>query len=454
MAAERDRGGSAAGAAGDVVVRGPLFWFTSDPFLTGTTAESLAHITDGAVVCRGGRIIAVGPWTKLRDRLPQDVPVDHYPGRLIGAGFVDGHVHYAQFDVVASFAGDLPEWLDRYGYPAEARYRDVHHARAGAESFCDELLRNGTTTALTFCTSHPASVDALFAAATKRNMRMVAGKVLMDRSAPADLLDTAEHGYRESAALLARWHGRGRNGYAITPRFAPGCSAAQLDAAGTLRRERPDVLVHSHIAETEDEVAQVRRLFPGRSDYLDVYDHSGLTGPGAVLAHGVHLTERELLRCHRSDTALVHCPSSNLFLGSGLFDLGRAKLTERPVTVGIGTDVAAGPSLSPLRVIHDAIGVAQLCGHPLDGVQGFYLATLGSATALCLADRIGSLVPGNEADLVVLDPAATPMLARRTSQARSLPELLFAFAVLGDDRAVEATYVAGQRLHHRARHDD
>ncbi|HEY2697328.1 MAG TPA: guanine deaminase [Pseudonocardiaceae bacterium] len=431
----------------DLVVRGTPFWFTADPFLVDTP---MASVEDGAVWCRAGHIVAVGAWAELRDRLPDSATVQHYPGRLISAGFVDGHTHYPQFDVVASLADDLPGWLDRHAYPAEQRCGDPQYARAAAESFCDELLRNGTTTALTFCTSAQDSVDALFAAAMKRNMRMVAGKVLMDRAGPASLLDTAERGYRESAALLRRWHGRGRNGYAITPRFAPGCTAAQLDAAGALWREHPGALLHSHIAETEDELAQVRELFPDRADYLDVYEHSGLTGPGAVFAHGVHLTEAELLRCARSGTALVHCPSSNLFLGGGLFDLYQATSRARPVTVGLGTDVAAGPTFSLLRGMRDASHVARLRGHTLDGVRGFYLATLGSATALGLADRIGSLAVGNEADLVVLDPAATPMLSRRTSRAQSLPDVLFALAVLGDDRTVEATYVAGERRYCRA----
>jgi guanine deaminase len=397
---------------GEVVVRGSLLWFTADPLLEPAD-RAVRYVEDGGVLCRDGVIVTSGPWSTLRTTLPQDVPVHHYPGHLVTAGFVDSHVHYPQVDVVGSPGGELTEWLDRYAYPEECRFGDADHARATAEFFCTELLRNGTTTALSFCTSHPASVDALFAASTERGMRMIAGKVLMDRAGPADLRDTVERGWQESADLLRRWHGVGRNGYAITPRFAPGCSQAQLDAAGALWREHPDVLVHSHIAETESEVNQVRQLFPGRTDYLDVYEHSGLTGRGAVFAHGVHLTESELRRCHESGTALVHCPTSNLFLGSGLFDLRAA----RSVTIGLGSDVAAGPSLFLPRVIHGAYQVARLQGHPFDALHGFYLATLGGAHALGLADRIGSLATGTEADLVVLDPAATPVLARRSHRA-------------------------------------
>lgn len=435
--------------AAATVVRAPLFWFRDDP----VDEEAVVHIDDGVVICEDGRIVASGPWPALRAQVPPDVPVHQYPGQLVTAGFVDTHVHYAQTNVIAGLADGLGDWLDRHAYPEEQRFADAAHARDTADVFCDELLRNGTTTALAFATSHPRSVDALFGAASARNMRMVAGKVLMDRGAPAGLLDTAALGYEESLALLRHWHGRGRNGYAITPRFAPTSSPAQLDAAGTLWREHPDVLVQTHIAETAAEVAQVRRLFPDRSDYLDVYEHFGLTGAGAVFAHGVHLSAGELVRCHDSGTAIAHCPTSNLFLGSGLFDLRAATEPTRPVTVGLGTDVGAGTSFSLLTTLGAACQVARLRQWSLDPVRGFYLATLGGACALRLADRIGSLDPGHEADLVVLDPAATPLLARRAERAESLADVLFALAVLGDERAVRATYVAGRRAHHRQRAD-
>jgi guanine deaminase len=260
----------------------------------------------------------------------------------------------------------------------------------------------------------------------------------MDRNAPADLLDTAERGYRESAELIERWHGRGRNGYAITPRFAPACSPAQLDAAATLRREHPDVLVQTHIAETTSEVTQVHDLFPDRDGYFDVYHEHGLTGPGAVLAHGVHLSAGELAACGDSGTAIAHCPTSNLFLGSGLFDLHTATVDHR-ITVGLGSDVGAGTSFAPLVTAGAAHQVARLRGRTLDPLRAWYLATLGGARALRLADRVGSLAAGHEADLVVLDLTATPALARRTDRAESLADVLFALSVLGDERAVRAT---------------
>jgi guanine deaminase len=436
----------------DVVVRGSLLWFTADP-RREPADRAVRHVEDGGVLCQDGRIAATGPWSTLRTRLPGNVPVHHYPKHLVTAGFVDSHVHYPQLGVIGSPGGALAEWLERHAYPEERRCGDFDYARATADQFCTQLLRHGTTTALSFCTSHSASVDALFAASTERDMRMIAGKVLMDRAGPADLRDTVDRGWRESADLLDRWHGTGRNGYAITPRYAPGCSAAQLEAAGALWREHPDALVHSHIAETESEVAEVQRLFGNRTDYFDVYDHSGLTGRGAVFAHGVHLSESELIRCHESDTALVHCPTSNLSLGSGLFDLHAATSPSHPVTIGLGSDVAAGPSLLLPRIVHGAQQVSRLRGHQLDAVYGFYLATLGGARALGLGDRIGSLAQGREADLVVLDPTATSMLSRRVERAESLPELLSALAALGDDRMIRSTYVAGKRLYQRQRAD-
>lgn len=414
----------------DVAIRGRLCWFADD--------DTFHHVADGAVVCVDGLVTAVGAWSRVRDRVPAGVAVHHYPGHVVTAGFVDCHTHYPQAAIVGAPPDELPRWLERRAYPEEQRFADPAYAAVVADRFCAELLRNGTTTCLTYCTSAPESVDALCAAAAGRNMRVVAGKVLMDRAGPAALRDTAERGYAESAALADRWHGRGRIGYAITPRYAPGSTAAQLEAAAALHAERPELLVHSHIAETADEVDEVLRLFPGRRDYLDVFEHFGLAGAAAVFAHGVHLGRDELRRCQ---AALVHCPTSNAFLGSGLFDLAAAR--EAGVRVGLGTDIGAGTSFSLLRTVAAAQDTAMLRGHRPDPVYGLYLATLGGARAIGLADRVGSLAPGHEADVVVLDPAATPALAGRTARAESIGDLLAALAVLGDDRAVRATYLAG-----------
>ncbi|UNO40802.1 guanine deaminase [Streptomyces sp. MST-110588] len=434
-------------------VRGPLLRFRDDPFRTGPE-EALAYESDGLLICEDGRITAVGDHTSLRGRLPAGTEPVHYPDHLISAGFVDTHTHYVQSGMVATFASEMSDWLGHHTFAEERRFGDTPYARRVAASFCEELLRNGTTTALTFAAVFPGSADALFEEASARNLRIAAGKVLMDRNAPDDLLDTAQRGYEESKALIERWHGKGRNLYAVTPRFAPSSTPEQLEAAGALWREHPGTLLHTHVSEQADEIPWVRSLFPGRRGYLDVYGHYGLLGPGAVLAHGVHLTPDERDRCARTGTALAHCPSSNLFLGSGLFRLADAKERTDPLKVGLGTDIGAGTSFSLLRTMNEAHKVARLTGYPLDGVRAFHLATRGGAQAMGLQDRIGSLEPGHEADFVVLDPKATPLLSRRASRAQGVEDLLFALALLGDDRAVRATYVAGRLAHDRYRDGD
>jgi guanine deaminase len=434
--------------SGASVLRGTIITCRDDPFLADP-AEAFVSITDGLVVCRDGVITAVGAAQELMPALPADATVTSYPGCLIAPGFIDTHVHYVQTGMIAAYGEQLLDWLERYAFPAELDFRSETHARAMAAVFCNELLRNGTTTALVFCAVFPQSVDALFLEAERRGMRIIAGKVLMDRNAPADLLDTAQRGYDESKALIGRWHGRGRNLYAITPRFAGTSTAEQLEAAGSLWREHPDVHVHTHIAENRAEVTWTAELFPERRNYLDIYDHYGLIGRRAVLAHGIHLGEDEFCRCHDSGAALAHCPTSNMFLGSGLFRIATAKDPRRPVHVGLGSDIGAGTSFSLLSTMGAAYDVAQLNGRPLSAVEAFFLATLGGARALALDDRIGKISPGNEADLVVLDPAATPLLALRTARADSVEDTLFALMTLGDDRAVRATYVAGECVHVR-----
>ena len=431
------------------VLRGTVVTCRDDPFLTDP-ANALSTETDGLVICRNGTIEAVGPAAALLPSVPQGTPIASYPGCLIAPGFIDTHVHYVQTGVIASYGTQLLDWLDRYAFPAELEFASESHAAAMAKVFCDELLRNGTTTALVFCAVYPQSVDALFAEAETRGMRIAAGKVLMDRNAPEGLRDTPQRGYDDSKALIGRWHGRGRSLYAITPRFAGTSTPEQLDAAGTLWREHPDVLVHTHIAENKREVEWTAELFPAAKNYLDVYDRHGLIGRRAVLAHGIHLGEDELCRCHESGTALAHCPTSNLFLGSGLFRMGAVKDPKRPVHVGLGTDIGGGTSFSLLATMGAAYEIAQLGGRALSAVEAFYLATLGGARALALDDRIGTIAPGREADITVLDPNATPLLTLRNARADSVGDILFALMMLGDDRAVRATYVAGRLAHERA----
>ncbi|MGY5053874.1 guanine deaminase [Streptomyces sp. 900105755] len=429
-------------------VRGRLVWFRDDPFLTDR-ASAFVHEEDGLLLCENGVIVAAGGYAALRDRLPEGTDPVHYPDHVITAGFVDTHTHYVQTAIVAAFGLQLIDWLNHYTYVEEQRFSDAEYARRTASVFCDELLRNGTTTALTFCTVYPQSVDALFEETSRRNMRMAAGKVLMDRNAPDLLLDTARTGYDDSRDLLERWHGKGRNLYAITPRFAPTSTPEQLEAAAALWHEFPGALMHTHVSENAGEISWVRSLFPERQGYLDVYDHYGLLGPRVVLAHGVHLTRVERDRCAEAGAAVADCPTSNLFLGSGLFRIDDAKNPRRPLHVGLGTDIGAGTTFSLLATMNETYKVAKLAGYPLDSVKAFYLATLGGAQAMGLDDRIGTLEPGHEADFVVLDPKATPLLAQRAARVADIEELLFVLAVLGDDRAVRATYVAGELAHDR-----
>jgi guanine deaminase len=430
-------------------IRGPALTFTGDPFQHGLEA-TMRYEPDAIVAMAGGKIVQFGPARAIRAQLPRGTKVEDY-GRdaLILAGFVDTHVHYPQTGIIGAFGTQLIDWLNKYTFVAEQRFADKRHARAVARTFLGECVRNGVTTAAVFCTVHPQSVDAFFEESSQLGLRMVAGKVLMDRNAPPALCDTAQGGYDQSKALIAKWHGRGRSLYAITPRFAASSTPAQLEAAGALRREHPDCLVQSHISENLAEVAWVKSLYPERKGYLDVYDHYGLLGRRAIYGHGIHLTEAELACMHETGTAIAHCPTSNFFLGSGAFDLGKATRKERPVRVGLATDVGGGTTLSILQTLNEAYKAAQLNGYALSAGHAFYLATRGSAHALDLEDTIGSIAPGLEADLVVLDLKSTPLIAFRMKHAADLDEALFVQMTLGDDRAVRATYVAGKRVYER-----
>ncbi|WEK50729.1 MAG: guanine deaminase [Candidatus Kaistia colombiensis] len=431
-------------------IRAPAMTFRGDPFHVAAD-EALHYWPDALITIEDGRFLRIEDATAGLAALSPDVAVTHYPDALVCPGFIDAHVHYPQMQMIGAFGAGLLEWLDKYTFVAEQDFVDPDHASDVAKRFLRELLRSGTTTASVYCTVHPQSVDALFEESQRFNTRMIAGKVLMDRNAPEALLDTAESGYAQSKALIEAWHGRGRQLYAITPRFAPSCTEAQLEAAGRLWREHPGTYVQTHLCENEGEVAWVRELFPERSSYLDVYDHAGLTGPRAIFGHAVHMDEADFDCCHRTGSALAHCPTSNLFLGSGLFRMVDAKRVERPVRVGLGTDIGAGTSFSQLQSLGEAYKVSKLGGHALTPEQGFYLATRGGAEALRLDDRIGSLEPGYEADFVVLDLKATPLLEFRLSHARDLAETLFVLMTLGDDRAIRATYIAGEPVYERDR---
>ena len=434
-------------------VRGQAISFHDDPFHKAAK-DCFVHYEDALVVMEGGKIQAVGPYATLASTLPAGVAPIEYPHAVICPGFIDAHVHYPQVQMIGAYGSQLLDWLEKYTFVAEQQFADADHAAAVATLFLRELLRAGTTTAAVYCTSHPQSVDAFFAESERFNTCMVAGKVLMDRNAPAALLDTAQRGYDESEALISRWHGRSRQHYCVTPRFAPTSTEAQLDAAGALLRAHDDLFMQTHLSENLNEIAWVRELFPARSGYLDVYAHAGLVGRRSILGHAVHLSEEEFCVCHETGAALAHCPTSNLFLGSGLFRLFDAVDPRRPVRVALGTDVGAGTSLSQLQSLNEAYKVAALRGDKLDALKSFFLATLGGARALYLDDRIGRLAPGFDADLCVLDAEATPLLEFRTRRCESVEELLFVLMTLGDDRAVRSTYVAGRCVYDRQRDRD
>jgi guanine deaminase len=424
--------------------RGTIFHLLDDP---ASSAEAVGHFEDGGLIVEDGHVAEVGAWNEIAPLL-KGTPVEHFRDGLIVPGFIDAHVHYPQVDIVASPGSHLLQWLSAYAFPAESRF---HHQDVAAETatfFLDQLLANGTTTALVFATAHKVSADALFAEAFRRNMRLITGKVLMDVNAPAGISDTAETGYQESRALIRAWHGKGRLGYAVTPRFALTSSERQLELAGRVLVEHPGVKLHTHLSENHDELAAVHRAFPDCADYFGVYEKFGLATPHSVFAHCLHLSASEWVRLGRSGAGVAFCPTSNLFLGSGLFNLAAAETAH--VRVALGTDVGAGTSLSLLATMNEAFKVCQL-QHQASGVlKLFYLATLGGARTLRLDDRIGNFAAGKEADFLVLDAKALPLLQRRWAAAHSIIERLFALAMLGDDRAVARTYIAGELAHGRA----
>jgi guanine deaminase len=422
--------------------RGAICHLLDDP---DAGAQAIESYDDGVLVVEDGHVAEIGDWAALAPTLGR-TPAENLSG-LIVPGFVDAHVHYPQIDVIGAPGAQLLHWLSAYAFPAEARFDDPDVARSTARFFLGELLRNGTTTALVFATAHKVAAEALFTEALATNMRIVAGKVLMDRNAPPGISDTAETGYMESRSLIRTWHGKGRLGYAVTPRFALTSSERQLELAGRLLVEHPGVHLHTHLAENTDELAAVHRMFPDCPDYVGVYEKFGLVTPNSVFAHCLHLSGSEWARLGKAGAGVAFCPTSNLFLGSGLFDLSAAESVG--LHVGFGSDIGAGTSLSPFAAMNEAFKVCQMKRHPMDAAKLLYLATLGGARALRLDDKVGNLAPGKEADFVVLDDKALPLLARRNTFARSLPERLFAFAILGDDRAVARTYVAGALAHAR-----
>ena len=423
----------------EIAIRADFLHFLDDPDAHDKAWE---YIEDGLLLLNQGKVVALDNCNNRHSQLADDVNFFDYSGKLIMPGFIDTHTHYPQTEMIASYGAQLLEWLERYTFPTESKFSDRSLADNIAEFYCDELLRNGTTSSGVFATIHPESVDAIFSAAQKRDMRLISGKVMMDRNAPEFICDTAESSYRQSVELINRWHGNGRALYGVTPRFAPTSSEAQLEVAGQILKEFPGLYLQSHVAENHDEVAWVKKLFPERRSYLDVYDHYGLLGERSVYAHCIHLDKADRERMADSGAAMAFCPTSNLFLGSGLFDLDEAERNE--VRVGIATDVGGGTSFSMLQTLNEAYKVCQMAGQTLSPMKAFYLATLGGARSLYLDQTLGNFETGKEADFVVLDLEATPLMQRRMAQSNSISDSMFALMMLGDDRCVHATHVMGQ----------
>ena len=423
------------------LILGQVLSFTGDPFVEGQDAAR--HLSHGGVLIDNGLIVAVGEASTLKAAHPQ-AKITDYGRHLISAGFVDAHVHYPQTAIIASWGKRLIDWLNQYTFPEEMRFHDPAYATEIANRYLDLTLANGTTTVCTYATIHPASVDAIFTAAQTRGLRLYAGKTCMDRNAPDGLRDTPQSAYDDSKALLNKWHGLDRLNYVITPRFSPTSTPEQLAALGHLWSEYPDCLMQTHLSEQTDEIEWVRTLHPQSRDYLDTYEAQGLLRERALYGHAIHLTAREKDRLIDVGASLIHCPTSNTFIGSGLFDMTLATR----LRVGLATDTGGGSSFSMLRTMAAAYEVAQLRGQSLHPSQLWWLATIGSARARHAEHQIGNIAPGMEADLVVIDLASTPAIEQATRRAEDIWGALFPTIMLGDDRAVKGVWVGGRAMRH------
>lgn len=412
--------------------------------MTKSWEDTVRIDSAGGVLIEAGKITAVGAASALRSAHPQ-ATVHDYGDALLCPGFVDAHAHYPQTAIIASWGKRLIDWLNTYTFPEEMRLADPDYAARIAGRYLDLTLDHGTTTVCSFATVAPHSVDAIFTAAAQRGQRIVAGKTCMDRNAPEGLRDSAQSAYDDSKTLIERWHDKGRARYAITPRFTPTSTPDQLAALGALWADHPDCLMQTHLSEQLDEIAWVRDLVPRARDYLDTYEEHGLIGERALFGHAIHLEPREIDRLAEIGAAVVHCPTSNTFIGSGLFDM--AKITARHIPIGLATDTGGGSSFSMLRTMAAAYEIGQLRGTPLHAAQLIWLATAGSARSLHLQDKIGSLTPGLEADITILDLASTPAIEQRSTNANSVWDMLFATIMMGDDRAVKTVWVNGRERH-------
>lgn len=431
-------------------IRGSIITFVANPFVV-EASKSYRYYQDGLIILDNGIIEKVGSFDDLSKLINNDFEVLDYSGSLLTAGCIDTHVHYPQTPMIAAYGEHLLEWLNQYTFPTELKLKDKAFASSVAKMFLKTTLKAGTTTSVVYGTVFKDSVDAFFEESERLGTRMLCGKVMMDRNAPDGLLDTPQSGYDDSKELIERWHNNGRQKYVITPRFAPSCSGEQLQKAGQLYKEYPDVYIQTHLCENTGEIAWVKELFPERKSYTDVYDHYGLVGERAVFGHCVHFNEEDFKTLSEKKAAIAHCPTSNLFLGSGLFDLEQAVRGKYPCRVGLGTDIGAGTSFCHMQTLNEAYKISELLNHKLTAVQGYYLATLGGAESIYLDDKIGSIAEGKEADIVVWDLHSTELIRYRMSFSKSLEEDLFTQLVMADDRSVRATIVNGNVVYDRDR---
>jgi len=425
-------------------IRASFLHFTDKP--DPVAASGYDYYEDGIMVIKDGRIESLDHADRLLALLPDDVELDQsMRGKLIMPGMIDTHTHYPQVNIIAAYGEQLLDWLEKYTYPAEMRFGNTDYAESVADVFIQECLRNGTTTAMVYGTVHPESVQAFFKVSHQYNTRMIAGKVMMDRNAPEALLDNPEQSYQDSGDLIQQWHDKGRQSYAITPRFAPTSSPAQLQLAGQLKQAFPEVYVQTHVSENKQETEWVRELFPESESYLQVYQHYGLLSDKTIMGHGIYLDDAELAMAAEYGSSIAFCPTSNLFLGSGLLNLKRCE--SFGVDTCLATDVGAGTSFSMFRTMQAAYEVSQLKGYSIDPLQAFYTVTLGNAKSLKLDSMIGNFETGKEADFIVLDLQATELMRYRLASCQTLTEKLFVLMYLGDDRLVERTYIMGKRAH-------
>jgi guanine deaminase len=424
-----------------LLLRGRVLTFTDEPG-RDDDASAYRYFEDGGVLISGGKIVRLGDFSDVSKSAPKDAErIDHRP-HLIIPGLIDPHNHFPQMQVIGSYGTQLLDWLNKYTFVEEQKFASETHSARIASLYMDEMIRHGTTTAAAYCSVHRASAEAFFAEAEKRNMLMIGGKVMMDRSAPEKLRDTPQSSYDDTKALIGKWHGKGRAHYAISPRFGITSSDAQLEMAQALVREHPDCFLQTHLSENHQEIAQTKALFPWARDYADVYERYGLLGPKSLFGHCLHLEPREMEALAQSQSVAVFCPTSNLFLGSGLFD--REGLLARKMRVAVATDVGGGTDYSMLATMDQAYKVLQLKGQKLSPLNAFYMMTLGNARALGLEGQIGTLEEGSDADIAVLNIGATPAMRLRAETVRTLSEELFVLQTMGDDRAVSEVYVAGR----------